>query len=122
MSHEKCCLSSSHAKVCCTEIEEVYIGGKFKTNDTIFERLDRIGIKVAYHWTHQIRSLSRMSTKNNVDDNAMNLIASTAVTSTGKWSTRAMDKLFSVETLMKANVMEPDQLGNGIFNASADED
>ena len=35
-----------HAKVCCTEVEEVYIGGKFKTNDTVFERLDRVGIKV----------------------------------------------------------------------------
>ena len=35
-----------HAKVCCTEVEELYIGGKFKTNDTIFERLDKVGIKI----------------------------------------------------------------------------
>ena len=35
-----------HAKVCCTDVKEVYIGGKFKTNDTIFERLDRLGIKI----------------------------------------------------------------------------
>ena len=35
-----------HAKVCTTEVKEVYIGGKFRTNDTIFERLERVGIKV----------------------------------------------------------------------------
>ena len=35
-----------HAKVCSTEVEEVYIGGKFKTNDTISERLERVGIKI----------------------------------------------------------------------------
>ena len=35
-----------HAEICCTDVEEVYIGGKFKTNDTIFERLEKIGIKV----------------------------------------------------------------------------
>ena len=37
----------THAKACCTEIEEIYVGGKFKTNDTIFERLYRVlGIDV----------------------------------------------------------------------------
>ena len=35
-----------HIKSCCTDIEEVYPGGKFKTNDTIFERLEKVGIKV----------------------------------------------------------------------------
>ena len=42
----KSCHLSRHAKVCCTEVEELYIGGKFKTNDTIFERLYKVGIEV----------------------------------------------------------------------------
>ena len=37
---------SRHTKICNTEVEEVYIGGKFKTNDTIFERMEKVGINV----------------------------------------------------------------------------
>ena len=41
------CNLNRHAKTCCTEIKEVYVGGKFKTNETIFERLHRVmGINV----------------------------------------------------------------------------
>lgn len=32
-----------HIEVCCTEKEEVYIGGKFKRDETIFERLEKEG-------------------------------------------------------------------------------
>ena len=35
-----------HAKICNTEIEEIYLGGKFKTNDTLFERLENWKIKI----------------------------------------------------------------------------
>ena len=37
-----------HAKICCAEIEEIYVGGKFKPNETLFERLEswKIGINV----------------------------------------------------------------------------
>jgi hypothetical protein len=33
-------------KTCCTEIEEIYVGGKFLINDTIFDKLEKVGIKV----------------------------------------------------------------------------
>ena len=38
--------SKTHAKVCSTKVKEVYIGGKFKANDTIFERLERVNINI----------------------------------------------------------------------------
>ncbi len=40
------CHLTSHAKICCTDIKEVFIGGKYKTNDTLFERLEKIGINI----------------------------------------------------------------------------
>ena len=37
------CNLKTHSKVCCTEQEEVYIGGKFHRDQTIFERLEKEG-------------------------------------------------------------------------------
>ena len=45
-SFDQVCNLKTHAKVCCTEVKEVYIGGKFKTSDTIFERLERVNINI----------------------------------------------------------------------------
>ena len=42
----QCCHLKRHAKKCSTEIEEIYIGGKYRNKTTIFEELEALEISI----------------------------------------------------------------------------
>ena len=43
---DQACNLKRHVDICCTEKEEIYVGGKFRQSDTIFERLKKEGIDI----------------------------------------------------------------------------
>ena len=48
------CNLKKHVKTCCVEKEEIYVGGKFRQNDSIFERFEKGGIDVPQEYSTRL--------------------------------------------------------------------
>ena len=54
---DRTCDLNRHTKTCCIEKEEVYLGGKFKKDETLFQRLEKEGINVTEENTNPFFSV-----------------------------------------------------------------